>query len=203
MSKDLNHDLKIDFPEREYSGYLFDCDGTLIDSMPVHYAGWGVGLAEQGIHWDFPVDLYNSLAGTATHKIIALINERFSLGIDAEALMESKRKYYTSHLDDVGLIEPVVDFARKVAETHPVAVVTGGIRPIVSASLKAKGLLDLFPVLVTAADVPNGKPAPDMFLEAARLLEVEPTGCVVFEDGELGIQGAKAAGMDAVFIPSL
>jgi len=195
--------LKIDFPEHEYSGYLFDCDGTLIDSMPVHFAGWRVGLAEQGIHWDFPVDLYNSLAGTATDKIIALINERFSLGIDAAALMESKRKYYTSHLDDVGLIEPVVDFARKVAETHPVAVVTGGIRPIVSASLKAKGLLDLFPVFVTAADVPNGKPAPDMFLKAARLLEVEPTGCVVFEDGELGIQGGKAAGMDAVFIPSL
>jgi len=196
-------DLNIRFPDRPYAGYLFDCDGTLIDSMPVHYAGWGVALAEQGIDWSFPKELYNSLAGTATSKIIELINERFSLGIDGEELMACKRRYYTSHLDDVVLIEPVVDFARKVAETHPVAVVTGGIRPIVTASLEAKGLLDLFPVLVTAADVPNGKPAPDIFLEAARLLEVDPTGCIVFEDGELGIQGAEAARMDSVFIPSL
>jgi len=199
----MQADLNIQFPDRPYAAYLFDCDGTLIDSMPVHYAGWGVALAEQGIDWNFPKGLYDSLAGTATCKIVELLNERFSLGIDGEQLMACKRSYYTSNLDAVTLIEPVVDFARKMAATHPVAVVTGGIRPIVTASLQAKGLLDLFPVLVTAADVPNGKPAPDIFLEAARLLDVDPARCVVFEDGELGIQGAEAAKMDTVFIPSL
>lgn len=195
--------MNIEFPTKDYDGYLFDCDGTVIDSMPVHYAGWGHALDELGIEFTFPKDLYNSLAGTATYKIVGILNERFDLDIPAERLLELKREYYTSHLEDVGVIEPVAEYAQEIAKTKPVAIVTGGNRDIVTASLKQKGLFDLFPVLVTHADVPNGKPAPDMFLEAARLLEVDPTKCVVFEDGELGIQGAEAAGMDTVFIPSL
>ena len=194
--------MKLDILDRDYDGYLFDCDGTLIDSMPLHYEGWVFALGEIGVDFVFPRPLYNALSGTATHEIVRLLNERFQVDLDPESLMRHKREYYLRSLDRLERIEPVCEFAERIAATHPVAIVTGGHRDIVAQSLRATALLDLFPVIVTHQDVPNGKPAPDMFLLAAEALRVEPSRCLVFEDGQLGIQGAQAAGMDTVLVPT-
>jgi HAD superfamily hydrolase (TIGR01509 family) len=100
------------------------------------------------------------------------------------------------------LIEPVVAFARRVAQIHPVAVASGGTREIVERSLELTGLAKLFPVVVTACDVMHGKPSPDMFLLAAEMMGVAPGKCLVFEDAEPGMRAATAAGMQWVRVPS-
>jgi len=100
------------------------------------------------------------------------------------------------------VIEPTVEFARRVAKTHPVGVASGGPRKNVLHSLEIAGLAALFRWFVTADDVVHGKPAPDMFLLAAKLMGVEPTQCLVFEDAEPGMRAAEAAGMKWVRVPS-
>jgi beta-phosphoglucomutase-like phosphatase (HAD superfamily) len=102
----------------------------------------------------------------------------------------------------LNLIEPVVEFARNAAKTHPISIASGGTRDVVANTLRLTGLASLFPIVVTVDDVERGKPFPDMFLLAAKKMGVEPTRCLVFEDGEPGIQAAEAAGMKWVFISS-
>ena len=103
---------------------------------------------------------------------------------------------------EAGLIEPVVEVARRVARTYPVAIASGGPREVVRRSLDLAGLAPLFKVVVSADDVVHGKPSPDMFLLAARQMGVEPTQCLVFEDAEPGMRAAEAAGMKWVRVAS-
>ena len=105
-------------------------------------------------------------------------------------------------LQKLELIAPVVEFARRVSKTHPVAVASGGTRDVVQSTLSKTGLAPLFPIVVTADDVEHGKPAPDMFLLAAKRMGVVPASCLVFEDGQPGIEAAEAAGMRHVFVSS-
>ena len=117
--------------------------------------------------------------------------------------MEDKEQLYLDLLSDVRLIEPVAAFARRIAESHPVAIVTGGGPEIAYPALDATGLRALFPVVITPEDVApgRGKPAPDMFLLAAERLGALPASCLVFEDAMPGIEAAKAAGMQVVHVP--
>ena len=194
--------MLLDIPPGPFEAYLFDCDGTLIDSMPLHYEGWGHALDVLEIDFEFPRPLYDSLAGVSTENITAILNEKFALELDYTVVSDLKRQFFLDQIHRVQLIKPVIEFARRVARTHPIGITTGGIRHMVERSLEATGIRDLFPVIVNYEDVENGKPAPDMFLHCAELLGVDPEGCLVFEDGELGIQGAQAAGMQTVFVPS-
>ena len=191
----------LDIPEGEFDAYLFDCDGTLVDSMPLHYQGWLHAIREQGADFILPEDMYYEQAGVETAKLVKLLNDRFGGHLDTDGLSDLKRDYYLSQIHTIEELTPVADFARHVKQTHPVAVVTGGLKKIVRQSLDSAGLLELFELIISFEDVENGKPAPDMFLHAAELLGVAPERCLVFEDGELGIQGAQAAGMQTVFIP--
>ena len=185
-------------PDDTFDACLFDCDGTLIDSMPWHYRAWNAALRASGAEFDFPVDLFQSLAGMETAKIVLRLNDRFQSRVDPAEVVRAKREWYLANIDGMREIPPVADFARRIARTHHVAVVTGGMRSVVERSLASAGMAGLFPVIVTFEDVPNGKPAPDMFLLAAEKLGVPPERCLVFEDGQLGIDGAIAAGMGVV-----
>ena len=185
-------------PDDTFDACLFDCDGTLIDSMPWHYRAWNAALRASGADFDFPVDLFQSLAGMETAKIVLRLNDRFQSRVDPAEVVRAKREWYLANIDGMREIPPVADFARRIARTHHVAVVTGGMRSVVERSLASAGMAGLFPVIVTFEDVPNGKPAPDMFLLAAEKLGVPPERCLVFEDGQLGIDGAIAAGMGVV-----
>jgi beta-phosphoglucomutase family hydrolase len=194
--------MQILFPTADFAGYIFDCDGTLIDSMPVHYKAWDAAMRQRGLKGSLSEDLFYSLGGVPTRRVAELLAEHYGLKIDPDEVFQLKESLFVKMLPKVKVIEPVVAFARKVARNHPVSVASGGPRAVVHHSLELAGLSDLFKIVVTADDVVHGKPSPDMFLLAAKLMGVPPERCLVFEDAEPGIQGAKAAGMQCVHVPS-
>jgi HAD superfamily hydrolase (TIGR01509 family) len=196
--------MKLDIPPGDFAGYLFDLDGTLVDTMPLHFVAWRQALWQCGLGRDLDEDFFYSLGGVPTLLVAQRIGEHYGVKLDAAQVEHVKEKIYVELLRDAKLIRPVVDFARRVAKTHPVAIVTGGMPEVAQATLESAGLSALFPIVVTPADVPpgHGKPAPDMFLLAARRMGVEPERCLVFEDAEPGIAGARAAGMPVVRVPS-
>jgi HAD superfamily hydrolase (TIGR01509 family) len=193
----------LDIPAGEFSAYLFDLDGTLIDSMPVHFRAWERALQDVGLTEPFDLDYFYSLGGVPTLESAVLFREHYGLSFDEYRLVEDKEHLYLTLLHEVQLIEPVVAFAQRVAQTHPVAIVTGGGPEIALPALDATGLRPLFPVVITPEDVApgRGKPHPDMFLLAAERLGIEASRCLVFEDAMPGVAAAKAAGMQVTIVP--
>lgn len=194
--------MKLDIPSGDFAGYIFDLDGTLVDTMPLHFRAWEAAMRRAGLACPLDEDLFYSLGGVPTRRVAELIAAHYGLRIDPDAVFHHKESLFRELQGDARLIGPVVDFARRVARTHPVAIASGGPRDIVRRSLELTGLAPLFPVVVTADDVVHGKPAPDMFLLAARQMGVEAGGCLVFEDAEPGMRAAEAAGMRWVRVPS-
>ena len=185
---------------REYGGYIFDCDGTLADSMVVHHRAWLAALAAHGASFDFHWDLFMSRAGMSLPKTVEELNTQFGLQLDPLRVTASQREAYEAFLPTVQPISQVVELARRVALTRPVSVASGGERKVVLRTLELLGLDDIFPIVVTAEDVVLGKPAPDMFLLAAERMGVAPGDCVVFEDSVLGLRAAESAGMASVLV---
>lgn len=194
--------MKLDIPPGDFAGYIFDLDGTLVDTMPLHFRAWEVAMKRAGLGCPLDEDLFYSLGGVPTRRVAELIAAHYGLRIDPEAVFHHKESLFRELQGDARLIGPVVDFARRFARTHPVAIASGGPRDIVHRSLELTGLAPLFPVVVTADDVVHGKPAPDMFLLAARRMGVEAGLCLVFEDAEPGMRAAESAGMKWVRVPS-
>lgn len=185
---------------REYGGYIFDCDGTLADSMVVHHRAWLAALTAHGATFAFDWELFTSRGGMTVPNTVRELNAQFGLALDPEAVTNSQREEYERFLPTVQPVPDVVELARRVAATHPVSVASGGERLIVNRTLQLIGLGQTFSVVVTAEDVTHGKPAPDMFLLAAERMGVSPADCVVFEDSVLGLQAAKSAGMASVLV---
>lgn len=190
--------MVLTIPPGEFGGYIFDCDGTLADNMGLHYQAWGRAMADVG--GVFPEDLFYAWGGRPTTAIVADLNERFGLAMEAEETVAIKEGYYLTLLPQVRPVQDVLDFARGVHGTAPLAVASGGQRRFVEATLGALGVREMFDAVVCAEDYTRGKPAPDPFLEAARQLRVSPTTCLVFDDSEGGIDAAKAAGMAWVLV---
>jgi HAD superfamily hydrolase (TIGR01509 family) len=163
--------------------------------MPLHTLTWMQMLGEYG--YTLPEHIFYEMAGTPSARIVELLNERYGTKLPPEAA-DRKERLFEQQLDHCTPIEAVVQLARDMRGKLPMAVATGGTRYNCIKTLKTIGLLDHFPVIVSAEDVRHGKPAPDVFLEAARRLEIEPAGCVVLEDGEMGIRAARAAGMRVI-----
>jgi HAD superfamily hydrolase (TIGR01509 family) len=176
---------------------IFDCDGTLADTMPAHYQAWLEVLRPHGI--DFPEDRFYAMGGMPTDKIvIELCGEAGGLPtrIDVSALVRDKALAFERKIGEVRPIEKVVQVARaQRGKGGPMAVASGGQRRMVEKTLAQIGVLDWFPVVVTAEDTRQHKPEPDVFLEAARRLGVEPATCTVYEDTDLGLEAARRAGM--------
>lgn len=194
--------MKLEIPTGEFAGYIFDLDGTLVDTMPLHYRAWDAAMRSAGLTCTLDEDLFYSLGGVPTRRVAELIAEHYALKVDATAVFHHKEALFGELQADAKLIEPVAEFARRVARTHPVAIASGGPRDVVTRSLELAGLAPLFKVVVTADDVVHGKPAPDMFLLAASRMGVPPECCLVFEDAEPGMRAADAAGMQWVRVPS-
>jgi HAD superfamily hydrolase (TIGR01509 family) len=185
-------------PEKLYRGYIFDCDGTLAHSMPVHYAAWRQATEENGVQMS--EELFYHLGGIPTTKIVEVLNEKFGTHLSPEAVAKRKEALYLEKMGDMQPIPEVAAFARKVAGFAKVSVASGGYLPIVLKTLEAIGFKDFFQIVVTTEQVPRGKPFPDMVLEAARRMDVPPAESLVLEDSAAGIEAAKAAGMDFNFI---
>lgn len=190
----------LDGLEHHYDAFLFDCDGTLVDTMGLHFHCWEETLREIGVEGPLDYDQFHSLGGMSGTEVARHLCARYGVEGDPVALAVDKRARFLKRLPECPEIPLVANFARRVARSHPLAVVSGGHRPAVDGSLRATGLTDLFRVIVTPEDVERGKPAPDMFLLAAERMGVAPERCLVFEDGAPGIEGAKAAGMRVIVI---
>ena len=196
--------MQLDIPSGEFAGFIFDLDGTLIDTMPLHYRAWDAALHEHGLTQTLDEDLFYSFGGVPTVRVAELIGAHYGLTLDPLQVEHTKERMFLERLDKVEHIVPVVAFARRMALTHPVSIATGGMPEIAVPAIRAAGLTELFKIVVTPQDVApgRGKPAPDMFLLAAQKMGVPANQCLVFEDAEPGIRAALAAGMQVVRVPS-
>ncbi|MEW1588362.1 HAD-IA family hydrolase [Micromonospora vinacea] len=191
--------MSLPLPPGPFAAYLFDCDGTIVDSMPLHYLAWQRTLEEWGC--EFPEDLFYAWGGRPTADIIVALNEQQGLAMPVAAVVERRESYYQELLPQLAAVPEVLAHIHDAHRRVPFAVVSGSTRASVTASLEALGLLDRFDVLVCADDYTRAKPDPEAFLLAAEQLGVPPESCLVFEDTDLGIQAATAAGMASVRVP--
>lgn len=192
--------MKLKLPEGDFRAYLFDCDGTIADSMPLHYNAWKAVLAE----WkcEYPEEVFYSWGGKPVRKIIADLNKINGLKMPIEAVATRKEALYLAQIPQLKAIPEVLEHIEAEHGRIPFAVVSGSTRDSVVGSLSVLGLLEKFDTIVSAEDYAHGKPAPDGYLLAAERLGVKPADCLVFEDTEMGVESATAAGMASVKVPT-
>ncbi len=177
-------------------GLIFDLDGTIADSMPVHFIAYQHILSEYGIH--FTPEVFETMAGMPAVGTIFKINEIYGTRFDPEQTGMAKEAEYERLMHLIEPIEPVVSLIREYQGRIPMAVGTGGYKRLAWKTLEILGLRDCFTVLVSSEDVTRHKPFPDTFLKCADLMGIKPEHCQVFEDSALGIEAALTAGMMAV-----
>jgi beta-phosphoglucomutase family hydrolase len=188
--------MKLELPQGPFKAYLFDCDGTIADSMPLHYIAWKQALGEQGC--DFPETQFYSMGGMPVRDVIRALNAQHGLQMPVEAVALRKEDLYYEFLPQLTAVPEVLEVIEASHGTIPFAVVSGSTRESVTASLRSLHLLDKFQTLVCAGDYTRSKPDPEAFLLAAQRLGVAPERCLVFEDADIGIEAATAAGMASV-----
>lgn len=185
---------------QDHAALLFDCDGTLADTMPAHYLAWLEVTRAHGMTFD--EDRFYAMGGRPTRDIIATLAAEAGLSIDLDHAVHAKERSFLGQLPRVEAIDPVVDVVRRCRGRIPMAVVTGGHRAVCERILAHVGLGGVFDTIVASEDTLRHKPEPEPFLEAARRLAVEPARCVVWEDSDLGIEAARRAGMEWVDVRS-
>ena len=190
--------MRLTLPAGEFKAYLFDCDGTIADSMPLHYVAWKTVFDEWGA--SFPEDIFYAWGGMPTAEIIARLNQEQGLAMPVEEVAEEKEALYFEILPQLQAVPEVLTEVEAMHGKIPFAVVSGSTRESVVKSLEALGILEKFDTLVCAGDYTKSKPDPEPFLVAAARLGVVPGDCLVFEDTEMGIAAAAAAGMKSVKI---
>lgn len=177
---------------------IFDLDGTLADTMPVHFWAYKNILTDYGI--DFTPELFGTLAGVPAVGTIQKLNELFGTQMDPEKIGHFKEAEYEKIMHKMNPVEPVVELAKKYYGKMPMAVGTGGYKRLAWKTMEILGLDKYFDILVSSEDVTHPKPHPETFLKCAEMLGVKPEFCQVFEDGDLGIQAANAAGMMSTLV---
>jgi HAD superfamily hydrolase (TIGR01509 family) len=191
--------MRLKLPEGSFRAYLFDCDGTIADSMPLHYLAWKKALAEWNC--EFEEDHFYTLGGMPVVEIIATLNQRNRLSMPVEIVSRRKEALYFELLPHLKAVPEVLEHIHAEHGQLRFAVVSGSTKESVVASLTALNLLDRFETFVCAGDYKKSKPDPEAFLLAAARLGVAPHACLVFEDTDMGIQAAAAAGMASVKVP--
>ena len=192
--------MKLKIPAGSFGAYLFDCDGTVVDSMPLHFLAWKQALGE----WNcaFSEDTFYAWGGLPVAEVISRLNVEHGLKMPVAAVEVRKEHLYYDNISRLQAVPEVVEHIEAMYGKIPFAVVSGSTRESVVKSLEAVGLLDKFDTLVCAGDYAKSKPDPEPFLLAASRLGVAPAACLVFEDTDMGIQAATAAGMASVKVPS-
>lgn len=176
-----------------FAGIIFDCDGTLTHSMPLHYVAWRDTLSRYQI--SFPEERFYAMGGMPSHTIVSTLAAEHNVDVDPMKVGLEKEDEFIKSMDQLQRIDWVCEIALKLLGNKPISVASGGFRDVVLAQLAQIGLEDIFEIVVAAEDTPRHKPEPDVFLEAAKRMGVHPQDCLVFEDSPLGFQAANAAGM--------
>jgi beta-phosphoglucomutase-like phosphatase (HAD superfamily) len=199
----MTHSLPMSLPPKtsQPRGIIFDCDGTLADTMPLHWRAWQTIAARHRIH--FPQDRFYSLGGVPSRDILKMLSTEQGLALDPLVVAREKEAEYLPLIAQVEPINAVVGVARNNYGKIPMAVASGGTRTSISQVLEHLGILKLFDAVVTSEEVVNQKPAPDIFLEAARRIGVPAQLCRAYEDTDLGMRAIRAAGMEAVDVRRL
>jgi len=193
--------MKLKLPAGNFAAYLFDCDGTVADSMPLHYIAWKTALAEWGC--EFEEQYFYSLGGMPVREIVATLNQKNGLHMPIEDVAHRKENLYYELLPQLKAVPEVLEHVEEAQGRIPCAVVSGSTRESVLASLRALHLTDRFQTLVCAGEYKKAKPDPEAFLMGAARLSVKPGECLVFEDTDMGIEAATAAGMASVKVAPL
>jgi HAD superfamily hydrolase (TIGR01509 family) len=180
----------------EPRGLIFDCDGTLADTMPLHWSAWQIIANKYKLH--FPEDRFYSLGGVPSRDIIKMLAEEQGVALDYVAAAHEKENAYLPLMAQVEPVQAVVEIALAHYGRIPLAVASGGTQPVIIGVLEHLKIRHLFDAVVTSEMVTHQKPAPDIFLEAARRIGVDPQYCRAYEDTELGLQAIRSAGMEAV-----
>jgi HAD superfamily hydrolase (TIGR01509 family) len=180
---------------------IFDCDGTLVATLPLYGRAWAHGLRCSGK--EMPLGWYFRRAGISEYRLMDEFEAEHKIQLDRPEVVKRMREEFLSRLSTLDEISPIAQIARERKGIVPMAVASGGARAIVTATLEAAQLCPLFDEIVTMDDVTRGKPFPDLFLEAARRLRMNPSDCLVFEDTEEGLLAAQRAGMVAIDVRSL
>ena len=190
---------KLAVPSGIFKAYLFDCDGTIADSMPLHYIAWSKALGE----WNcpFPEERFYAWGGMPIVEIIERLSTEHGIKMPVKRVAARKEELSYEHLPELKAVPEVLEHIEQQHGRIPFAVVSGSERASVQASLRAIGLLQKFQTLVCAGDYVRSKPDPEAFLMAAQRLGVSPESCLVFEDTQMGVDAAKAAGMAWVRVP--
>lgn len=174
-------------------GLIFDLDGTIADTMPIHYIAWKNTTARYGI--DFSVELFSQLAGVPLYPTVEKLNKLYGKNMDPKEVGNAKEAEYERNMVKMKPIEPVIALIKKYHGQVPMAVGTGGLTRLAWKTLEIVGVDRYFNIVVSSEDVTHYKPHPETFLRCAELMGVKPADCQVFEDGMLGIQAARDAGM--------
>ena len=185
----------------QIKGLVFDCDGTLADTMPLHWRAWQVIASKYKLH--FPEDRFYALGGVHSRDILKMLAEEQGVTLDHIKASHEKENAYLPLMTQVEPIHAVVEIAQANHGKIPMAVASGGTQQIICDVLEHLKIRHLFGAVVTSEMVKNQKPAPDIFLEAARRIGVDPKSCRAYEDTELGLQAIRAAGMEAVDVRQL
>jgi HAD superfamily hydrolase (TIGR01509 family) len=191
--------MRLKLPPSSFNAYLFDCDGTVADSMPLHDVAWSKALSEWNC--EFSEELFYAWGGMPIVEIITALNEKHGLTMPVGEVSKQKEELYLEILPQLKAVPEVVEHIEISYGRIPFAVVSGSTRDSVTASLATLNLLERFDTLVCAGDYQKSKPHPESFLMAAHRLGVAPGSCLVFEDTEMGVQAATAAGMASVKVP--
>ena len=174
-------------------GLIFDVDGTLLDTMPVHYKASQIVCNERG--FDFPKDFFYESAGIPTIRVFEMLMKKLNLPFDGRELGLLKDEKYLELVDEIKPLKEVFEIVLAYRDKLPMALGTGATREVAQRNLAAAGVADMFEFVVTADDVVNPKPFPDTFLLCAEKMGIDPKYCQVFEDADPGIMAAKTAGM--------
>lgn len=184
----------------QYKGLIFDMDGTIVNSMPGHVESW----RQTAQIYDFPIneqDIYD-MGGVPSDKIVSILNQKYNLNLDPIKVSGKKREIFADIQDSIEIIPHTVEILKKHANEKKIGIGTGAVKQNVYHILENLQLMPYLDTIVTASDVKNHKPAPDTFLLVAKQLGLKPNECIVFEDTQIGINAAHAAGMNAIFVAS-
>ncbi len=189
----MENELK---PNPRAKGLIFDIDGTICDTMPVHFIAWRQTAAEYGI--DFTPELFVEVTGVPAFQTSQYLKAKFKSDFDEMAFTLEKEQRYERNMHKAKPILPVIKIIREYKGKLPMACGTGGSQYLAWKTLEIAGVKDCFEHVVAAEDVINHKPFPDTFLKAAELIGIMPSDCEVYEDGQLGLEAAERAGMMSV-----